>query len=168
MRSILQLKRVQTGKSMSERPNQPQSGSKAKPDGGFLQIFQSGAKDSNSAFFQQYLRKMQLLSLKNPLSDEKDSKSVKKRLKKGLTRGRNRDIITELSARAAKASGTAMILENDTESRRTRTVIFTSHGRKKTVNSRMSFELGSEELLRFKRIKRESLILAQDERWRRA
>ena len=43
---------------------------------------------------------MQLSSLKNPLSDEKDSKSVKKRLKKGLTRGRNRDIITELSARA--------------------------------------------------------------------
>ncbi len=61
-----------------------------------------------------------------------------------------------------------MILENDTESRRTRTVIFTSHGKEKTVNSRMSFELGSEELLRFKRIKRESLILAQDERWRRA
>ena len=100
MQSILQLKRVQAETSMSERPNQPQSGSKAKPDGGFPQIFQSGAKDSNSAFFQQYLRKMQLLSLKNPLSDEKDSKSVKKRLKKGLTRGRNRDIITELSARA--------------------------------------------------------------------
>ena len=93
------MKRVQTGKSMSERPNQPQSGSGAKPDGGFPQIFQSDAKDSNSAFFQQYLRKMQLLSLENPLSDEKDSKSVKKRLKKGLTRGRNRDIITELSAR---------------------------------------------------------------------
>ena len=100
MRSILQLKRIQTEKSMSERPNQPQSGSGAKPDGGFLQIFQSGAKDPNSVFFQQYLRKMQLLSLENPLSDEKDSKSVKKRLKKGLTRGRNRDIITELSARA--------------------------------------------------------------------
>ena len=57
---------------------------------------------------------------------EKVSKSVKKRLKKVLTRGRNCDIITELSARAAKASGTAMILENDTESRRTRTAIFTS------------------------------------------
>ena len=84
---------------MSEYPNQPQSGSEAKPDGGFPQIFQSGAKDSNSAFFKQYLRKMHLLPLKNPLSDEKDSKSVKKRLKKGLTRGRNRDIITELSAR---------------------------------------------------------------------
>ena len=72
---------IETGsnrKSMSERPNQPQSGSGAKPDGGFPQIFQSGAKDSNSAFFQQYLRKMQLLSLKNPLLDEKDSKSVKK------------------------------------------------------------------------------------------
>ena len=69
---------------------------------------------------------MQLLPLKEPLLDEKDSKSVKKRLKKGLTRERNRDIITELSARAAKASGTAMILENDTESRRTRTAIFTS------------------------------------------
>ena len=105
MRSILQLKRIQTEKSMSERPNQPQSGSKAKPDGGFPQIFQSGAKDSNSAFFQQYLRKMQLLSLENPLSDEKDSKSVKKRLKKGLTRGRNRDIITELSARATNSPG---------------------------------------------------------------
>ena len=100
MRSILQLKRVQAETSMSERPNQPQSGSKAKSDGGFPQIFRLNAKDSNSAFFQQYLRKMQLLSLENPLSDEKDSKSVKKRLKKGLTRGRNRDIITELSARA--------------------------------------------------------------------
>ena len=98
----------------------------------------------------------------------KDSKTVKKSSEKVLTGSQNCDIITELSARAAKASGTAMILENDTESRRTRTVIFTSHGRKKTVNSRMSFELGSEELLRFKRIKRESLILAQDERWRRA
>ena len=85
---------------MSEYPNQPQSGSGAEPDGGFPQIFQSGAKDSNSAFFKQYLRKMQLLPLKKPLLDEKDSKSVKKRLKKGLTRGRNRDIITELSARA--------------------------------------------------------------------
>ena len=42
---------------------------------------------------------MHLLPLENPLSDEKDSKSVKKRLKKGLTQGRNRDIITELSAR---------------------------------------------------------------------
>ena len=69
---------------------------------------------------------MQLLSLENPLSDEKDSKSVKNRLKKGLTRGRNRDIITELSARATKPSGQRMILENDTESRRTRTAIFTS------------------------------------------
>ena len=105
MRSILQLKRVQAETSMSERPKQPQSGSKAKSDGGFPQIFQSGAKDSNSAFFHQYLRKMQLSSLKNPLSDEKDSKSVKKRLKKGLTRGRNRDIITELSARATNSPG---------------------------------------------------------------
>ena len=43
---------------------------------------------------------MQLSHLENPLSDEKDSKSVKKRLKKGLTQERNRDIITELSARA--------------------------------------------------------------------
>ena len=125
MRSILQLKRVQTEKSISERPNQPQSGSEAKPDGGFPQIFQSGAKDSNSAFFQQYLRKMQLSHLKNPLSDEKDSKSVKKRLKKGLTRRRNRDIITELSGEPL-ARRTARILENDTESRRTRTAIFTS------------------------------------------
>lgn len=94
---------IETGlnrKSMSERPNQPQSGSEAKPDGEFPQIFRLNAKDSNSAFFQQYLRKMQLLSLENPLLDEKESKSVKKRLKKGLTRGRNRDIITELSARA--------------------------------------------------------------------
>ena len=94
------MKRVQAETSMSERPNQPQSGSEAKLDGGFPQIFQSGAKDPNSVFFQQYLRKKQLLSLENPLSDEKDSKSVKKRLKKGLPRGRNRDIITALSARA--------------------------------------------------------------------
>ena len=94
---------IETGssrKSMPERPNQPQSGSEARPDGGFPQIFQKSAKDSNSAFFQQYIEKMQLSSLENPLSDEKDSKSVKKRLKKGLTQGRNRDIITELSARA--------------------------------------------------------------------
>ena len=80
-------KRVQVEKNISERPNQPQSGSGAKPDDGFPQIFQSGAKDPSSAFFQQYLDKMQLSHLKNPLSDEKDSKSVKKRLKKGLTRG---------------------------------------------------------------------------------
>ena len=85
-----------------------------------------------------------------------------------MTEERDCDIIIELSARATKPSGRRMILENDTESRRTRTVIFTSHGKKKTVNSRMSFELGSEKLLRFKRIKHESLILAQDERWRRA
>ncbi len=74
---------------------------------------------------------------------QKDSKTVKKSSEKVLTGSRNCDIITELSARVAKANGTAMILENDTESRRTRTVIFTSHGKKKTVNSRMSFELGS-------------------------
>ena len=103
MRSILQLKRVQTGKNMSERPNQPQSGSGAKPDGGFPQIFRLNAKDPNFAFFKQYLRKMHLLPLKKPLLDEKDSKSVKKRLKKGLTQGRNRDIITELSARATNS-----------------------------------------------------------------
>ena len=36
---------------------------------------------------------------------EKDSKSVKKRLKKVLTRSRNCDIITELSARATEPSG---------------------------------------------------------------
>ena len=84
---------------MSEYPNQPQLGSGAKPEGGFPQIFQKSAKDSNSAFFKQYLDKMHLLPLKNPILDEKDSKNVKKRLKKGLTRGRNRDIITELSAR---------------------------------------------------------------------
>ena len=99
------MKRVQAETSMSERPKQPQSGSKAKSDGGFPQIFQSGAKDSNSEFFQQYLRKMQLLSLENPLSDEKDSKSVKKRLKNGLTRGQNRDIIIELSARDTNSPG---------------------------------------------------------------
>ena len=90
---------------MSERPNQPQSGSRAKPDGGFPQIFQSGAKDSNSAFFKQYLRKMHLLPLKKPLLDEKDSKSVKKSSKKVLTEGRDCDIIIELSARATKPSG---------------------------------------------------------------
>ena len=82
----------------AQSATQDESGSEAIPDGGFPQIFQSGAKDPNSAFFQQYLDKMHLSPLENPLLDEKDSKSVKKRLKKGLTRGRNRDIITELSA----------------------------------------------------------------------
>ena len=48
---------------------------------------------------------MQILSLENPLSDEKGSKSVKKRLKKGLTWGRNRDIITERSARDTNSPG---------------------------------------------------------------
>lgn len=90
---------------MSERPNQPQSGSEAKPDGGFPQIFRLNAKDPNFAFFKQYLDKMQLLSLENPLSDEKDSKSVKKSSKKVLTEGRDCDIIIELSARATKPSG---------------------------------------------------------------
>ena len=51
------------------------------------------------------LRKMQLLSLENPLLDEKDSKSVKKSSKKVLTEERDCDIITELSARATKPSG---------------------------------------------------------------
>ena len=111
---------------------------------------------------------MTLFRMKDADFRQKVSKTVKKSSKKVLTEGRDCDIIIELSARATKPSGQRMILENDTESRRTRTVIFTSHGKKKTVNSRMSFELGSEELLRFKRIKRESLILAQDERWRRA
>ena len=46
---------------------------------------------------------------------QKVSKTVKKSSEKVLTGSRNCDIITELSARAAKASGTAMILENDTE-----------------------------------------------------
>ena len=57
---------------------------------------------------------------------KKVSKSVKKSSKKVLTEERDCDIITELSARATKPSGQRMILENDTESRRTRTAIFTS------------------------------------------
>ena len=60
-----------------------------------------------------------------------------------------------------------MILENDTESRRTRDAIFTSRIEEKTVNSYMSFELEGDFKIQY-RIKRESLILAQDERWRRA
>ena len=75
---------------------------------------------------------------------QKVSRTVKKSSKKVLTEGRGCDIITELSARATKPSGQRMILENDTESRRTRTAIFTSRSEEKTVNSRMSFELGSD------------------------
>ena len=61
-----------------------------------------------------------------------------------------------------------MILENDTESRRTRDAIFTSRiVKKETVNSYMSFELEGDFKVQY-RIKQESLILAQDERWRRA
>jgi len=78
MRSILQLKRIQTEKSMSERPNQPQSGSGAKPDGGFLQIFQSGAKDSNSAFFQQYQEKCSFYPSKTRFWMKKNQKVSKK------------------------------------------------------------------------------------------
>ena len=62
---------------------------------------------------------------------------------------------------------TDMILENDTESRRTRDAIFTSRIVEKTVNSYMSFELEGDFKVQY-RIKHESLILAQDERWRRA
>ena len=57
---------------------------------------------------------------------QKVSKTVKKSSKKVLTGERDCDIIIELSARATKPSGQRMILENDTESRRTRTAIFTS------------------------------------------
>ena len=46
-------------------------------------------------------------------------------------------------------------------------MFFTSHVYEKTVNSRMSFELEGNFRIQY-RIKRESLILAQDERWRRA
>ena len=53
-------------------------------------------------------------------------KKCQKSSKKVLTEGRDCDIIIELSARATKPSGQRMILENDTESRRTRTAIFTS------------------------------------------
>ena len=61
-----------------------------------------------------------------------------------------------------------MILENDTESRRTRDAIFTSRIVKKRQSIRyMSFELEGDFKVQY-RIKQESLILAQDERWRRA
>ena len=167
MRSILQLKRVQSGKSMSECPNQPQSGSEAKPDGGFPQIFQSGAKDSNSAFSQQYLRKIQLLPLKKPLLDEKDSKSVKKRLKKGLTRGRNRDIITELSARDTNSPGSTDPWKRYRIKKNANCDFHESQLRKDSQFEN-EFWTWEQQLLGFKRIKHESLILAQDERWRRA
>ena len=52
-----------------------------------------------------YWEMMQLSHHKNPLSDEKDSKSVKKSSKKVLTEGRDCDIMIELSARATKPSG---------------------------------------------------------------
>ena len=167
MRGILQLKRVQTGKSMSERPNQPQSGSGAKPDGGFPQIFRLNAKDSNSAFFKQYLRKMQFSHHKNPLSDEKDSKSVKKRLKKGLTRGRNRDIITELSARDTNSpDGTDPWKRY--RIKKNANCDFHESQLRKDSQFENEFWTWEQQLLGFKRIKHESLILAQDERWRRA
>ena len=69
---------------------------------------------------------MTLFRMKDADFRQKDSKSVKKSSKKVLTEERDCDIITELSARATKPSGQRMILENDTESRRTRTAIFTS------------------------------------------
>ena len=100
MRSILQLKRVQTEKANKNPPTNSSQGAKRNLTVDFRKFFNQAQKTQTPHFFQQYLRKMQLLSLENPLSDEKDSKSVKKRLKKGLTRGRNRDIITELSTRA--------------------------------------------------------------------
>ena len=100
MRSILQLKRVQTEEACrNAQPNRSQ-GAERNLTVDFRKFFNQAQKTQTLHFFQQYLDKMQLSPHKNPLSDEKDSKSVKKRLKKGLTQGRNRDIITELSARA--------------------------------------------------------------------
>ena len=69
---------------------------------------------------------MTLFRMKDADFRQKDSKSVKKSSKKVLTEERDCDIIIKLSARATKPSGRRMILENDTESRRTRTAIFTS------------------------------------------
>ena len=86
---------------------------------------------------------MQLLSLENPLLDEKDSKSVKKRFKKGLTRERNRDIITELSARDTNSPDSTDPRKRYRIKKNANCDFHESQLRKKTVNSRMSFELGS-------------------------
>ena len=56
----------------------------------------------------------------------KELKMAEKSLKKGLTKNVWRCILTELSARGTKQAADRMILENDTESRRARTAIFTS------------------------------------------
>ena len=61
-------------------------------------------------------------------------------------------------------SGSLKTIQNQEE----RELRFSRVAVRKDSQFEMSFELGSKELLRFKRIKRESLILAQDERWRRA
>ena len=62
---------------------------------------------------------------------------------------------------------TELILENDTESRRTRTRLSRVVSREKDSQFEMGFELEGDFRIQY-RIKRESLILAQDERWRRA
>ena len=105
MRSILQLKRVQTEEACrNAQPNRSQ-GAERNLTVDFRKFFNQAQKTQTLHFFQQYLDKMQLSPHKNPLSDEKDSKSVKKSSKKVLTEGRDCDIIIELSARATKPSG---------------------------------------------------------------
>ena len=60
-----------------------------------------------------------------------------------------------------------MILENDTESRRTQSRDFHESRFREDSQFEMSFELEGDFKIQY-RIQHESLILAQDERWRRA
>ena len=76
------------------------------------------------------------------------------------------DIIPKLSAREQN-SRADMILENDTESRRTRGGGSRESQPRKDSQFEMSFDF-ERATFKIERIKRESLILAQDERWRRA
>ena len=98
----------------------------------------------------------------------KELKMAEKSLKKGLTKNVWRCILTELSARGTQQAADRMILENDTESRRTRSRDFHESRRNKdsqfvkwVLSLKLDFKVQY-------RIKHESLILAQDERWRRA
>ena len=94
------------------------------------------------------------------------AKEMEKSAKNPLTNGFGRDIIIELSARE-RNSRADMILENDTESRRTRGGGSRESQPRKDSQFEMSFDFGRA-TFKIERIKRESLILAQDERWRRA
>ena len=74
----------------------------------------------------------------------KSFKNRQKKFEKGIDRRAGLRYNNRAVSASETPSGQRMILENDTESRRTRTAIFTSRSEEKTVNSRMSFELGSD------------------------